>query len=552
MLWTRGPQLQLSSDDRKTLITAALPEISARLGEPVYLNSVGLITHTRLRERIREILESNQEQTSADLIAMETGVERKHIKIFLDELEKEMPNVYFGLVILPVPVTRKLLEKIQSIVQPQSVSDFCTSNNITSELFHWCIERSPQVVIVENYALNKELLEENENHCLDVLADAASPVPINSLSSEPLRSILIKRLEFKIDGEFVKGFYIPASYKKLQMQQCRETLGRVGFVSKEQFDRLDIDMNHFARAEDAIVLDNGVLSKSRFEAEKQFLTEQLAAVGYFRVGDLEFGDAGVKLMNLKISTGYTHYLVRPKFEASLREQCMSSFKKELEDRVASLSIDSKETVQELMKKIDMPSDSVIEQRLESRGIPSQLSRQIVAHIGVKVRQKCLETTKSAVEKAHSEAVRAVDLKIAVYLFGVKSCPDFIQAAVFNEWQQYVIECGAVPSDTIEQGQRHFASQFAPGELEACAAQLVQVTRKKLVNTTDPAKLLLLAIIVYHASHFAGNQGVLRIRGKQIPKLLKAFEFPPEFTELKDAVKAKNVSKDIQDKVRCFL
>lgn len=558
MLWGKKP-LEFSVAETKAIVQEALPELEKKLGQPLYLTSAGVVTHDQLANDVRDLLTKGREETSLDLMSFDLDVARTSLQSVLNELK--LDNVYFGSIILPQPVVLSNLENLKNVQEPVLAVEYCKTHNISMKLLEWLCKNS-DFVIIEGVLLKESLFTAAKKEFLQDLSKQASPISLKDLvPNDLLISVLltIYSNSAEIAGSIDRNtlVYTPRSYVESQRTQALDKLRSDGKISNGELSKLNIrDPAKFARKNNMIDIEGYVVTPEYVASQRDHVKQLLDTQGYVSIDeDIELGQKIVDKLGLqaRFSNGYNRFFVSPTFETKLKDEVASEASKKAEEDAEKVNIAPGERIKELVARVSGKALSIrdIEQRLDS--LPEKLQKQIAMRISQAIRQSYLDKATQVLQAKLDEIQKQVNLKLGVYLGGLLTLEEPLRAVAFKEWEQYLSDCDCLPVSGIDDAKSSYIESSSVEELQATAAQVLSHQERKLQAASDPALVLHLAVVVWHArNHVANKTGVLRIRGKLVPKVLKAFEFPPSFNQLKKAVVsgdgAKELAKEVKEQV----
>lgn len=558
MLWGRKP-LEFSVADTKAIVQEALPELEKKLGQPIYLTSTGVITHDQLANDVRDLLTKGREETSLDLMSFDLDVARNSLQAVLDE--SKIDKVYFGSTILPQPVVQANLDKLENVQEPVLAIEYCKTHNISMKLLEWLCKQA-DFVIVEGLLLKELSFTTAKKEFVQNLSEQKEPTNLKDIV--PNKLVLPVLLSVYSNSSEIPGsidrntlLYTPRSYIESQRSRALDKLRSDGKISNEELKNLTVrDPAKFARKNSMIDIEGYVVTPEYVASQTDHVKQLLDDPGYVVIDeDIELGQKIVEKLSVqpRFSNGFNRFFVNPAFETKLKDQVTEEATKQAEDEAEKVTITPGEGIKELVAKVSGKALSIrdVEQRLGD--IPEKLQKQIAVRISPSIRQSYLDQASQVLQAKLDEIQKQVTLKLGVYLSGLLTLEEPLKAVAFKEWEQYLSDCDCLPVSGVDDAKSNYVENVSVEELQSTAAQIVSTQERKLQAASDPALVLHLAVVVWHARHHVPSQtGVLRIRGKLVPKVLKAFEFPSSFNLLKKAVVsgegAKELAKEVKQQV----
>lgn len=541
MLWGKK-SIEFSVADTKAIVQDALPQLEIKLGQPIYLTSTGIIPHDQLVREATELLTKGHEETSLDLMSFDLDVSRQALQAALDDVK--CSRVYFGSTVLPQPVVEAKLDELRKVQDPISAVEYCKRANISMKFLEWLC-READFVIVEGVLLQNAMFTRAKQDFLQDLKSQTSPVELSTLVPE--KTLLSVLLSVNANSQEIPGsidktslVYTPRAYVEAQRRGALDLLKQKGHISVEELAKYSVkDHAKFARKNNLVYVKGYVLTPDYVSAQKHIVKTLLDEKGYvFIEDDIDLGSTIVEVLDVspRYSTGFTRFFVNPSFENRLKDRITADASERGENEALKVSVAAGEEINNLVGQVSGKAYTLrdIEQRLDD--LPEKLQKQIAPRISARARQAFIDSATRVLQTKLDEAQKQVDLKLGVYLNGVFSLEEPLRAVVFKEWQQYLSDCNCPPVTDIEAAKDRYVDGASEQELAASAAQIVASQQRKLQVTTEPAMVLHLAVVIWHAEHHVPSKaGVLRIRGKIVPKILKSFEFPESFNLLKKAV-----------------
>lgn len=547
-LFSRKPTFD--SADAKLLVESSAKQIESTIGQPVYVTASGILTERWLSTQTEKFLSEATEQTSVDLIALKFDLNRAVIEKLLPSLSI-YPQLYIdGPTIFTVPLVRQYEEGITELLRSKvmSILECCRELGITVRFLQW-LARKDKVALVGDYAMLRSTLEDAKGVIESAVSTAQEPLNVADLQPQ-LCDILMSQLP--LNGFYDKSskIYTPKVWREKLKDQLRKRLESDGFVSDADLKAHGFDKGKFTR-EGYTAVSGGLVSKSVVESEKAN-AKRLLDGGYFIVSNTKYPELipSFELKAVEMGDVMVKQSFLNRIKSELEGKCAEEGKKDAEQKIAASPPHSSDDPRRLVNSLTVPNTSQMQSWVDYE-LPDKSLKAVVSQNAVTSREAYIQAASGVFKKAIADAQAEVEAKLTAYLHGVLSCPEPLRDVLFEEWQEYAKENdNGVQIGTVKQAQTIYTSDSA---LVANAVhQIVRIAHRKLMKTKDAATVLHSAVVIWHAVKLSNYQAALKCRGKQIPKILKAFEFPENFTVLKNQVTKKESSLETIETLRSEL
>ena len=556
MLWSRK-EVEFSEEDCQAYLDLALPQIVEAVGEPIYVCGSSLITESHIERQVESLLSSATTTLDTTAIATQIGVPRVAVDAVITRAIKNVGAFFDNVHVLPA---KQLADIAQSLTNISKIGEICTRKGITIKAAEHIVKSSDKLTLVGDVIVPNEVLETHLTAFQNALQSAEAPLKYKEV--EP-NDTLLELIKTKLNIPPHQTRFLPQVYTEKHTQQAAEILEQVGYVAQSVFAEF-IDPAKFAKSHESIVLGSWVVQKKFVQTKTKEIQAALQSHLYFDLRDLPLGpdlakhivSEDPKLAKLK-GDGKKYpanYLVKSQLEKDVLASVSSTVLKTAAEKAEAVPLDKvngTSTLNEFVDKVSLPTLAEVQEQIPESQVPADL--KIGPAIWPSIRQSYRVQVSKCLEPLFETAQLKLEAHITVYLNGVLSLvdkdadSDLIDMA-WHEWQQYVSERQYNVPSSFEIAKSQFKADDYVDETRTTLIAKSQAKLDKVLKSKkkDGALVLHLAATIYHATHFSPH-GLLKIRGKAVPKLLKQYEFPASFTELKS--KIRDPSPELLDSVR---
>lgn len=530
MLWGRSQSTHWSAPDARWLAGEVLSAVASKYGSQIWSNSKGIIDEREVGRQIQSDLEEKFE-ASPELFAAQFEVSKSVIYDIIKNMG--LKDVYVGEhVVIPKPRVKELAANLKTMGSLVSRSFACDQLGVSFDVLNWLLQRDRDLIRINETLINVDEYESRRNAIHENLVNATSPIQIAPLEpNSDIRQAVLADDETPGSYDGSTGLWTPTRWVEARKKQCVEIFEKNGYISDQDLSDYGEKKSKFARNMKAVSLAGYLVSPDYLASQKKLINDALSEKGWFDKQTLELGPDIAENIDITCPA-YRKYLVKPSFLASQRETLAGSLSQH------AVEVAESQGKRWIPKASDLTIDPSIPQDLAS--ILKELALPVV-------REECVASSKKILEAKEAEKARINDLKATVYLQGLLSVADEnLKQLLWDEWLQYVAESGPVKS--LSQAQVQYLGQFSPEEVEATAANMTAKVKSQLRAAKDPALILHLAIVLYHHAHY--SPGLLKLRGRAIPLVLKTFNFPISFVELKNMIRhpARSLTEQVKKDV----
>lgn len=516
MLWRRTPSVHWSEADARWLTASILPQLIEKHGSQIWASSQAIVDERAVAHQIQLDLE-NKEDSSPELLAAQFEVNKAVVYDIIRKLN--LKDVYVGPhVVLPKPRVEKLEAELNKITEPVSTLAACERLGVSLDVLDWLVRRVTDLTRLNDTLIRTDEYQSRRSLLHEKISLAETPIEIASLepNSDILQAVLAQE---STAGSYdaSTGLWTPTKWVEARKKQCTDIFEKSGYISTKELTDFGERKSKFAKKMHAVEFARYVVAPSFLAGQEQLINDEVSEKGWFDLRTLILGTESAAHIDIKYPI-HENFVIKPSF--------LTSQKDSLSEPVYSKALETAEqrSVQYVPKASDLKVDP---------SIPRDLATIIAEYSLPSIREHCVTVAKKILDAKAADKARVNQLKAAVYLQGLLSVGDEkLRHMLWEEWSQYVAEIGPVKS--FAQAQAQYLGEFSPEEVKETADQMIDKVRMQLRAAKDPALILHLAIIVYHHNHY--SPGVLKLRGRIIPAILKEFHFPISFVELKNMIR----------------
>lgn len=563
MLWKTS--VQFASEDVRTLIYSALPDLKKTLGEPVYVTDEekpSLVTQSEIRRRVERVLAEASFTLDTAELAAQLHASRSSIDAVLAEAVSATHSFFDGVHVHPRRRIEAVSDKVLAQGLIRTLSDICSDEKITLKAAAYAIkQKAPHLLIVgrEEYVVPRLLLDQHVSAFKKALESASEPTKYSSIERN---SVLLPLVKHQLGIASYETEFVPESFVLARQRQAESLLSSIGYVATSEIASIE-DPQKLAKRTQSYQIEKYVVSRRYAETEHKRLLASLSASGFADLRDCELypqlskfiiEELDSTLQKFRFSKYPPAFLVKPSLERDLVTKANIVLAKEAQTQamLLDLVVDGSSALSDFVAKLHLPEPAQLQPFVDEMKIPGDL--KVGDRVLAQVRKAYSEAASTALRPRFDAALEKLEAKVRCHLNAILGLPSSdLRTLAWEEWQQYVngLQYSVPANADAAQQQFRVDAAVLRSVVKELQNNALQKLNKLKSRPKDAPLLLHLAGIIYHSQHLATEPAFFKIRGKAVPKLIKQLDFPPCFEALRKQIK--EGPEDVMTEVReCVL
>lgn len=564
MFWRSRPEF--TETDASLIVNKALPDVTKELKQPVYLTSSpdrSLVTESYVAGELERLVLESSEAIDVSTLVEKAHLPRKIIEpLLLQKVVAANRLFYDGAKVLTPKRIAIIGSELRNNDEILSLSDVCQKYNLTIKASEFIFKGSngiPGLILSGDVVIPEELLIRHQHILEENISSAESPIKYSDIETDNRILPLLKK---RLGIQSHETLHVPKTYIDSQVKQADAQMNAKQYVEINDFSGETIKqavIKHLLQTyAGSKQLGPFVVSETLIRESHKQLDSHLSEHQWFDTRDIPLQpylanyilDENDKYRKLQCKNKPA-ILAKSSLEKSAITFVVDAWKPKIEEQANSLDfskVDGSSSLASFVDRISLPTAKELQDDVAEMA-PAEIG--LAGSITPSVRKQLVDYGTSKLQPKFEDALHKAEAKVRAYLNGCVSIENISGSdsgenstfsLVWDEFQQYVSERQFSVPENIPVAQSQFP---APDDLLAQAVADLQQSASAKINklgvtaknaAKDAAPLLHLAVVIYHSRKLHPDS-FLKIRGKAVPRVVKLFDFPKSFTDLRTNLKS---------------